>query len=1058
MPLPHALPAASVSRQWPKRFPIAHQLLVLALVAGLPFFLLALFYLKAYLDTVISETQHNALDLARQISQDIDGHMEGISMLLLSLSKSISLNPAETSHNRQLFQAIKADLPAHIQDIQLNATDGSALGSASGLRFNIADRLYFQRALASSGSTMIAGNPVVSRATGAWTLAIARPVLNANGSVTAVISALLRLDWLQTMLARQKLPAQTLVGILNTEAVVLAHSSAPEHWIGRNVNHVKGIQDALQAGEGISELITSDGVLRLASYVTSKQVPWLVFVGVDSDIAFANFSRFLQFGVLISVALLLVVILLIWRMGRNILRPIQHLVFDTVRFGQGDFQHRSPVRSRSEIGDLARSFNHMAVQVEAHARSLREREEQLFVTLQSIGDAVIVTDPQGRINFINPVAQSLTGWAESEVVGRPLSEVFQIISEDTGQIVENPTERVLREGVVVGLANHTALIRRDGRQLSIEDSAAPIRDAQQQILGVVLVFHDVSAQRAAASQIQIQQELLQTMFDHLPVMLMHLNRQGQPTMVNKAWEYILGWSLHEAQTQDLLTETYPDPVERQRVRLLIEQANADWLDFRTRVRDGRVIDTTWAHVRLSDGSMISIGQDITERKNYERELAHQANHDSLTGLPNRNLLNDRLEQAIAWARRHNEMFAVLFLDLDRFKTVNDSLGHTVGDALLQALAPRLRASLRETDTLARVSGDEFVIILPELDQGKCLDTMLKTLLQTLDHSFVIEDHELFLSASIGISLYPRDGTDPQSLLKNADTALYRVKARGGRDFQYYAPAMNSWAVERLRLENDLRYALERQEMVLHYQPQVDVHSGALVGLEALLRWQHPQRGLVPPDSFIPLAEESGIIIALGEWVLRTACAQARHWHEAGLPTFTLAVNISSVQFLQQDFAESVNTILNETRLEPTRLVLEITEGALIQNTTRTHALLQTIKARGVNLAIDDFGTGYSSLTYLKTFPVDILKIDRSFVQDMTADHASAELVFAIIALARALGLRTVAEGVETAEQLALLQTQQCDEVQGYYFSRPLPEAAITALLQENKRFFEVPEH
>ncbi|MCB1808953.1 MAG: EAL domain-containing protein, partial [Candidatus Competibacteraceae bacterium] len=319
-------------------------------------------------------------------------------------------------------------------------------------------------------------------------------------------------------------------------------------------------------------------------------------------------------------------------------------------------------------------------------------------------------------------------------------------------------------------------------------------------------------------------------------------------------------------------------------------------------------------------------------------------------------------------------------------------------------------------------------------------------------------HELFLSASIGISLYPRDGTDPQSLLKNADTALYRVKARGGRGFQYYAPAMNSWAVERLRLENDLRYALERQEMVLHYQPQVDVHSGALVGLEALLRWQHPQRGLVPPDSFIPLAEESGIIIALGEWVLRTACAQARHWHEAGLPTFTLAVNISSVQFLQQDFAESVNTILNETRLEPTRLVLEITEGALIQNTTRTHALLQTIKARGVNLAIDDFGTGYSSLTYLKTFPVDILKIDRSFVQDMTADHASAELVFAIIALARALGLRTVAEGVETAEQLALLQTQQCDEVQGYYFSRPLPEAAITALLQENKRFFEVPEH
>jgi len=440
-------------------------------------------------------------------------------------------------------------------------------------------------------------------------------------------------------------------------------------------------------------------------------------------------------------------------------------------------------------------------------------------------------------------------------------------------------------------------------------------------------------------------------------------------------------------------------------------------------------------------------RDLTERKSYEAQLAYQANYDSLTQLPNRTLLQDRLKHAIAHARRTRRLMAVLFLDLDRFKMVNDSLGHAAGDALLKAVAIRLRTSVREGDTVARLGGDEFVIVLEELPQADLATLGACKVLEIMKAPFTLAGQEFFVNCSIGISLFPKDGQDGPTLLKNADTAMYRAKERGRNMIQFYAAAMNARAFERLTLENGLRHALEAGELMLHYQPQVDLVSSQIIGMEALLRWRHLKLGMIAPAEFIPLAEETGLIVPIGEWVLKTVCAQIRAWQEAGLPALPVAVNLSARQFMQAGLAEQVAGILAATGLKANQLELEITESLLMKDVEGAVDTLRIFKAMGVGLAIDDFGTGYSSLNYLKRFPIDRLKIDQSFVRDITIDSDDAAIALAVIAMAHSLRLKVIAEGVETAAQLDFLRSRHCDEMQGYYFSRPLPAEEIAALLR-----------
>ena len=441
-------------------------------------------------------------------------------------------------------------------------------------------------------------------------------------------------------------------------------------------------------------------------------------------------------------------------------------------------------------------------------------------------------------------------------------------------------------------------------------------------------------------------------------------------------------------------------------------------------------------------------EEITERKRAEETIRHRAYHDALTGLPNRALFTDRLTVARAQARRTGQMLAVMFLDLDRLKVVNDTAGHPEGDGLLKSVAQQLEGLVREGDTVARVGGDEFTVLLPGITRVDSAVEVAERILKALRRTWALGGHEFHVTASIGITVYPTDGDDPETLLRNADIAMYRAKEEGGNGYQLYTPAMKSRITERLALENGLRKGLERGEFVVYYQPQVNIRTGKIVGAEALVRWQQPERGLTLPMEFIPVAEESGLIVPLGEWVLRAACAQNKAWQKAGLPPIRVAVNLSARQFQRRDLTETVAHVLEETGLEPRYLELEITESAAIQDVDFTVAMLGRLQEMGIQIAIDDFGTGHSSLGYLKRFPIDVLKIDRSFVHDLTGDPGAAEIATTIIAMAHNLKLKVIAEGVETQEQLAFLRQQRCDEMQGFLFSKPAPAEDFVKVLRQ----------
>jgi diguanylate cyclase (GGDEF)-like protein/PAS domain S-box-containing protein len=447
------------------------------------------------------------------------------------------------------------------------------------------------------------------------------------------------------------------------------------------------------------------------------------------------------------------------------------------------------------------------------------------------------------------------------------------------------------------------------------------------------------------------------------------------------------------------------------------------------------------------GSVV-VFRDVSVPRAMAVELAYVAQHDFLTGLPNRMLLSDRIARAIVSAKRHKNHVAVLFLDLDGFKHINDSLGHSVGDKLLKSIGVRLVACGRAADTISRQGGDEFVVLLSELQNAEDAAIAAARMLASVAEAHLIGDHELHVTTSIGVSVYPEDGLDAETLIKNADTAMYQAKENGRHGYQYFKPEMNARAVERQFLEESLRRALERNELSLHYQPKIDFKTGAITGAEALLRWTHPTRGAISPVQFIPIAEDCGLILPIGHWVLREACAQAQRWKAAGLPMSTMAVNVSAKEFRGEQFLKRLGEILEETGLDPHALELELTESVLMKHADSAAVILATLRERGVQVAVDDFGTGYSSLSYLRKFPIDALKIDKSFVGrlGMTADDAS--IVKAVIGMAQSLRLRVVAEGVETMEQSEFLQDQACDEAQGYYFGRPVAAPEFATLLRQ----------
>jgi diguanylate cyclase (GGDEF)-like protein/PAS domain S-box-containing protein len=467
-------------------------------------------------------------------------------------------------------------------------------------------------------------------------------------------------------------------------------------------------------------------------------------------------------------------------------------------------------------------------------------------------------------------------------------------------------------------------------------------------------------------------------------------------------------------------------------------------------RDGSIVPVLFG-AALHDEEIAFFVVDVSQNKQAQEKLNHLAYHDALTDLPNQVLFKDRLKQAIAYSRRSDQMHAVLLLNLDRFKTINDSLGYTAGDRLLQSVAQRLTSCVRESDTVARFGSDEFAILLTQISRPQDAANAARAIKEVLDQAFIFDEQEVFISTSIGISLYPHDDRDTAGLLKNAGAALDRAKVEGGNRYEFYTAGGTTRALKQLVLESNLRGALERSEFVVQYQPQVTIPDFHLVGMEALVRWQHPSLGLLYPSEFVPLAEESGLIIALGEWVMRNACLQNKAWQDAGLAPMRLSVNFSARQFQQPAFINAVAEILRETNLDPRWLELEITESSIMKEPDQAIEKLHELKLMGIRVAVDDFGTGYSSLNYLKRFPIDTLKIDKTFVADVCKDPHDTAIVRAIITLGHALDLTVIAEGVETQEQLKYLSSLGCDVVQGFLFSKSLPAPVFEELLVEQRR-------
>lgn len=527
--------------------------------------------------------------------------------------------------------------------------------------------------------------------------------------------------------------------------------------------------------------------------------------------------------------------------------------------------------------------------------------------------------------------------------------------------------------------------------------------------------------------------------------------------VNPAFERITGYTAAEALGRNarFLLGHDTDQIGIEELRCALRERRPAKVVLRNYRKDGSQF---WNELSLAPVQgeaspvrhFISIINDITERKSYESQLEYQAGHDALTGLANRNLLTDRLEQAIARAKRTKSLVAVFLLDLDRFKLVNDGLGHDVGDALLKIVSQRLTASVRSVDTVARLGGDEFVVVMTDLDSEHDAAPTARKLLKQVSLPTTVAEREMVATASLGIALYPKDAEHASALLRNADVAMYRAKDLGRNSMQFYTPALNATTLARLELDTALRRALERDEFILYYQPKVELQHGQVIGAEALIRWRHPLLGMVSPGDFIPLAEETGLIGAIGEWVLDHAVAQIKTWQSEGLPNICLAVNLSARQFQQENLAKVVAQALRLHDVDAQYLELEVTESAVMQDPEKTVASLRELKRIGVRLALDDFGTGYSSLNYLKRFPIDTLKIDQSFVRDITTDPDDAAIALTIISLAHSLRRRVVAEGVETEAQLSILRRHRCDEMQGFYFSRPLPADAFASLMREGR--------
>lgn len=676
--------------------------------------------------------------------------------------------------------------------------------------------------------------------------------------------------------------------------------------------------------------------------------------------------------------------------------------------------------------------------------ALQESESRFRNMLEAVRMIAVSVDSEGKIVFCNDFLLQLTGWERNEIIDRNWFDIFHPPEqrENSRQVF---LERISEGSDSKAFCSEQEIVTRQGERRLISWKSTVMPNSEGSPASITCFGEDISERRRAEEVFKRYQLICR----HASDIILFFTREGQIIEINDAAVKTYGYSRKE-----MLSKKVHDlraPESKALLAEKIKQAETKGLLYETMHtrKDGSTFPvevSLQGTVFDNERVLVGIVRDISDRKRAEETINHLAYHDPLTDLPNRILFYDRLRVAIAHANRNKEMLALMFLDLDRFKFVNDMMGHAMGDQLLKDVARNLKDCIRANDTVARMGGDEFTILLPAIGREEDAARIAQKINDSMKKPWEVNGYEFHITASIGIVLYPNDGQDADTLTKNADTAMYRAKEQGD-NYQFYTPAMNVKALERMEIAHSLRKALELTEFEVYYQPQVNIRNGKITGTEALVRWHHPEKGLILPTEFIPVAEDTGLIISIGEWVLRTACTQNMAWQKAGYPPMRTAVNLSACQFRQKTLVDSIARILNETGMDPRLLELEITETTAMQDVDLSISVMRSLREMGIGIAMDDFGTGYSSLSYLRKFPVTTLKIDRSFVREVLSDCEDAAIVATIIVMAQNLKLKVIVEGVENEEQLVFFEQQECFEMQGFLFSKPEPAGIIDEMLK-----------
>ena len=701
---------------------------------------------------------------------------------------------------------------------------------------------------------------------------------------------------------------------------------------------------------------------------------------------------------------------------------------------------------RNEIIGIAKILEDITIQKGAEERLLLQA-----TVLQATANSIVITDNQGTILWVNQAFSQLTGYSSGETVGK--NPRLLKSGEHDSAFYRNMWAAITSGNIWNGEVINR---KKDGSLYTEEMTITPLHIGTGGITHYVAIKQNVTLRKLAEDGLRRAEEKYRLIFQNAPIGIFQATPEGRPIIVNPALARMHGYDSPEqlmAEVSNVGHQLFVNPnALREIARLLEKEPVLRDIELEIYDKGGkrRWLSANIRAVTDNDGKVVlheGTAEDITVRKAAEEQAQFLSFYDVLTGLPNRTLLRDRILMALFNARQRGEKVALLFLDLDRFKIINDSLGHSIGDLLLRQVAQRLKGCTQEQDTVAHMGGDEFLVLLTGINKIADAVAVAERVVKSMASEFVIPSHSLNITCSLGISIFPDHGGDVETLIKNADQAIYSAKENGRNNFQLFRRDMSVEATARMTQETSLRLAVAKNEFFLEYQPQLDLATDQITGYEALIRWRHPELGLLLPNKFISVAESSGLIGSIGEWVLKTACAQARQWQEEGLSRVPVAVNVSAIQFRQEGFVELIKTVLHETGLAPESLDLELTESTLLTDAEIMRSILQQLRAMGLKLTIDDFGTGYSSFNYLKHFQVHKLKIDRSFVRDVMITQGDAAIAITIIIMAKSLGLRVLAEGVENEEQVSFLRAHNCDEIQGNYFSQPLSAAKFADMLR-----------